>query len=233
MLIDDEAGEGGPVGARERAEREHQVVARARARGSAGRSGCGSPIVLVSVPMPSHLEPHLVARLQRRRLLGLVATPELEQASAAARAAGDDVTRRDPGSAGREVHELLEAPRHRREGVAAQLDAVDERGRAEVEPVALAIRLELVRGDDPWPERVGKVLGLVKAERQAGLQAGDVALGPVVEDRVAGDVVAGLLDADVAPGATDDRGHLELEVQAAVNRGRLDGVAGTGGRVRV
>ena len=58
----------------------------------------------------------------------------------------------------------------------------------EVEPVAAAVRLELVRGHDPRAERDRGVLPLRRPEPDLHLGELEVARRPVVEDRVADDV---------------------------------------------
>ena len=95
------------------------------------------------------------------------------------------------------------------------------------------IGLELVGRDDPRPERVGEVLALAHAQAEAHLGHLQVARRPVVEDRVAGDVLPGLAGRQVTPGAADHRRHLELEVEPPAPRRHRDLLAGTGHGVGV
>ena len=73
---------------------------------------------------------------------------------------------------------------------------------------------DLVRGDDPRPERAERVDRLAEAE-DAGphLAPLDVARGDVVEDHVAADVVGRLLGREPLPGLPQDDRELELVVE--------------------
>src|SRR5215211_6721087 len=121
---------------------------------------------------------------------------------------------------GRVGDEVTEAVVHVGGGVAAPAFAVDAHLQLEGGEV------DLVGGDDAGTQDVGPVpllcLGWAHTDRQ--LAALDVAGGHVVPDGEAEDVVQGLGRADVAAGAADDGGQLELVVElAGVGRpGQLD-----------
>src|SRR5215217_4880844 len=121
---------------------------------------------------------------------------------------------------GRVGDEVTEAVVHVGGGVAAPAFAVDPHLQLE------GGQVDLVGGDDAGAKDVGPVplLGLGRAHADRQLAALDVAGGQVVPDGEAEDVVEGLGRADVAAGAADDRGQLELVVElAGVGRpGQLD-----------
>ena len=73
---------------------------------------------------------------------------------------------------------------------------------------------DLVLGDDPGADRAERVDGLAEREHPGlHLPALDVAGGDVVEDRVARDVIRGLVGAEELAGLADDDGQLELVVE--------------------
>ena len=187
--VDDEPGKRTPSAPANVPKANMLTRARERARAAtAGRSGCGSPIVFVRVPMPSTsrrtsspgcsgggslawLRPHSSNRQPLPHVPLPMTSPGAIQAPRAAKCTSSSKLHAMDASVSLPSSSPL-------------TDAV----MLEVEPVAVAVGLELVRGDDPRAEGVGEVLGLVEAERQPRLPRCDVPLRPVVEDRVTRDV---------------------------------------------
>src|SRR5690606_960545 len=146
-----------------------------------------------------------------------------EAAAVAAGARAEDVTGDDAGAAGGVGGHLLERPAHVGQQVLAELLAVDLGGQGQAqESFAVPVRLQLVRGDQVRAEGGGGVLALARAEAHPHLRALEVPRGPVVEDGVADDVVAGLFGGEVAALPTDHGAHFEFEVE----HGRTGGYGG-------
>ena len=100
------------------------------------------------------------------------------------------------------------------------LDAEDQVGGVAVLPplavdlgryLELAGVAHLVGGDQPRPERAERVAALALGPLPAALHL-VFALGDVVDDAIAGDVLPGVLDVDVARGRADDDAELDLVI---------------------
>jgi hypothetical protein len=83
---------------------------------------------------------------------------------------------------------------------------------------------EVPVGDEAGAHRRQGV-GALDAQHRAGVGVAEVVQPVVVADRVAGDVVAGLLGRDVAAGSADDDDDLALVVQPPAALGAHDGAA--------
>lgn len=162
-----------------------------------------------------HREGDGVARLEGRWGLLAAYAPQLGEAAAvAARAGAQDIAGHHPRTARGVGDHLLERPAHVGQQVPADDLAVDVGGeRQPQEAFAVAVALQFVAGHQVGAEGGGGVLSLAGAEADLHFGGLQVAGGPVVEDGVADDVVAGLLGREVAALAADDGGDLQLEVQ--------------------
>ncbi len=137
-------------------------------------------------------------------------------------------------SAGGVCGHLLEGPTHVGQQVLADDLAVDLGGQRQTqESVAVAVGLQLVRGDEVGAEGGGGVLALAGAETDLHLAGLEVAGGPVVVDGVADDVVAGLLGGEVTALAADDGRYFEFEVQCLAAGWHRDVVVSADDRVGV
>ena len=121
--------------------------------------------------------------------------PELAETAAAARPGPEQVSGADPCAARSVGDQLLERPRHVGERVRPARLAVHRNLHVEVEAAVATVRLELVPGHDPRPQRDRRVLALRRAEANLHLGELEIARRPVVEDGVTGDVRPGVLGA--------------------------------------
>ena len=163
-------------------------------------------------------EPHHIAGLEVARRL-------LAHADAGRRAGGDDV-------AGHQRHEVAD--------VADQMvDREDHRpGVAVLHPLAIDVephveRLrigDLVARHQPRPERGEAVAALALVPGAAALEL-IVALRHVVADEVAGDVGERVMHRDVAGGAADDHGELDLPI--GLFRAARDAMTSSGPAIEV
>ena len=176
-----------------------------------------------------------VPGLERGRVLGAATAPQLGQASAVPDGPGpQDVAGLDRAVPGRVGDQGLEGPPHVGEQVASDLVAVHGDRAPEVEEaVGVAVRLQLVGGDDPRPEGGAEVLALGRPEADLHLASLDVASRPVVHDRVAEDMPCGFVDAQGAAGLADHDRDLELEISRLAGAGKADLVVWAEDGVRV
>ena len=97
--------------------------------------------------------------------------------------------------------------------------------------------LELIRSDNPGPQRVGEVLAFARAQADFHLAALQVPGGPVVEHGVAEDVLVrlsgGQVPAVASGNAPDDGCNFSFEVQVLAARRNTNYLARAGHRVWV
>src|ERR671910_2880460 len=120
----------------------------------------------------------------------------LEDAARAHRARAENVTGHEPGVACGVRDEIVPAPVHVREVAARALFSVDAREHLEAKIA------ELVWRDDDGTEARREVLAFCRPEPHGHLHLLEVACGPVVHDREAGDTPLG----------ADDYRRLELVI---------------------